>query len=98
MTITSQDIPALYVGSSDSISFTLSDSNGDPFVLPLNGDIEWRLAKTAHAIESETLIRKSLNDGIILEDNVAEVSLTRTDTAFLQPGGAHLLHWLCVQC
>lgn len=70
------------------ISFTLTDADEQPFVMPLNGNIEWRMAQTAHDIDTDCIVRKDLvSGGVLLEDNIAEVALTRFDTTV--PSGVY---------
>jgi hypothetical protein len=85
MTATNQFLD-LWIGASATLSFSLTDANDAPFVLPLGGDIEWRLAETARDVDAACILRKNLSDGIILEDATAEVALSRFDTSGLLPG------------
>lgn len=78
MTITNQDVD-LFRGDSALLEISLTDANGDPFVLTAGGTIKYRVANTAHASEDEVLIRKELGAGIDLFDGVAEITLLSED-------------------
>jgi hypothetical protein len=82
MTITNQDVD-VYRGDSAELEITLTDVNGNPFVLPAGGTIKYRVAPTAHSSEDETLIRKELGVGIDLNTGVATVSLLSEDTELI---------------
>jgi hypothetical protein len=67
------------------LEISLTDANGDPFVLTAGGTLKYRVAPTAHSGEEETLIRKELGAGVELFDGVAEINLLSEDTA-INPG------------
>ncbi len=83
MTILNQDV-ILYAGDTATLEVSLTDANGDPFVLSAGGTIKYRLAETSHDSE-EDLVAKELGAGILLEDSVASIALDKTDT-LLGPG------------
>lgn len=85
MTITAQDL-WLYCGDSETIDVDLTAADGGPFTLAPGGMIKWRLSFSAYDTEGESLIRKDLGSGILIEDGSVEISLTSFDTASLKPG------------
>jgi hypothetical protein len=84
MTIRAQDFQ-LFAGESVALCFSIVDAEGNPLTLETGCALEWSLAPTNHDVEP--LLFKSLsNGGILVQDTVAEVYLSRLDTADLLPG------------
>jgi hypothetical protein len=79
MTITNQHA-FCYRGDSAVLAVTMTDANGDPFVLSPSGMIRYRISPSPHADEGDALVRKQLGAGLILIDGVVEISLTIADT------------------
>jgi hypothetical protein len=78
VTITSQNV-VVYAGDSQTVAVTLSDANGDPFTLSASGTVKYRVAQTSHDSDDPE-VAKELNGGVVMNGNVAEVTLLSTDT------------------
>lgn len=84
MTVTNQNYD-VYRGDDALLQVTLTDANGDPFVLSANGTIKYRISYSQYAEEADALVRKELSAGILMQDDVAEITLDEDDTD-LPPG------------
>jgi hypothetical protein len=84
VTVSNQTV-VVWAGDSVAISIALVDANGDPFVMPAGGGLEWRMARTSADADADCVVRKNLGDGILYQDGAAEIALSRFDTAVV-PG------------
>jgi len=80
MTITNQDL-SLYRGDSAIVFVGLTDAVGDPFDPTTAAAIRYRVATSAHAVNSEALIQKDMDDGITAAEGGVNIVFTLYDTA-----------------
>jgi len=83
MTISGQNV-TVYAGDTQTVAVQLTDANGAPFTLSANGTVKYRVTETSHD-SADPEIAKELNAGILMDQNVAEVTLLSADTN-LPPG------------
>lgn len=82
MTITNQNVD-IYRGDSAIIFIGLTNEAGGPFDAATASDIYYRVAKTAHAINSEALISKDMGNGIAAVEGGINITLESIDTDLL---------------
>lgn len=80
MTIANQNVD-VFRGDTKVIFVALTAADGSPFDPSIVGvDVQWRMAKTSHALESESLIRKYYGSGITVATGGVDVALDAADT------------------
>ena len=65
-----------------SIPVTLTQADGTPYDPTLGAVLKWRMAKTAHAIETDTLVSKEIGTGLDVEFGLVTIEIEIADTDF----------------
>jgi hypothetical protein len=79
VTITNQNLD-LYRGDSETVFIGLTDEAGAPYDPTSALGIRYRVAKSAHAVEDEYLISKSMGAGITAAEGGIDIALDASDT------------------
>jgi hypothetical protein len=75
----------VYRGDSALFQVTLTTEDGGDYVYAPGDELNYRIARNAHSPENESLVMKSLGNGLTILDSVASIDLTTEDTD-LEPG------------
>ena len=84
MTVRNQNVK-VYRGNSASLSIAVTQADGTPYDPSMNAQFRYRMAKTSHALDGESLARKSLGDGIANVAGGVTITIDPADTDF-NPG------------
>lgn len=75
----------VYRGNSVSLTVGITQADGTAYDPSLEAQFRYRMAKTSHASDAETLIRKSLGDGIENVEGGVRITVDAAETN-LEPG------------
>lgn len=87
MTITNQDVK-VYRRDTAQLNVTLRTADGSLYAPTINAQIKYRIARNSHTPEADSLVSKSLNNGLTVLNSIATIELSEADTD-LEPGLYH---------